>query len=279
MKFRIVFPVFVAAVALAGCDKKSSGNLAPSATPLAAPTAAAGQTALAIDTAGSKVTFLMNAPIEKIFGEAGDASKGDVFVNPKDVGKTTALIKVDLDKLVLFQQKREDEKSEFGEKVKSDKQNEHARNWLEIGSDAPADVREKNRWAEFKIEKLENVSTNDITTLTGAERKVTATAVGDFRLHGRAAKKSAKIEATFKFEGDKLTGVSVKSVDPVNIGLDEFDVRPREAFGKLAKGTLDTLGSKVAKEAPVVIEFNAKAAGAGAGTGTGSGTTTGSGSY
>lgn len=279
MKIRTALPVLVVAFAIVGCDKKSNANLAPSATALSAPTAPAGATPLAIDAAGSKVTFLMNAPIEKIFGESADSAKGDVFVNVKDVSKTTALIKVDLDKLVLFQQKREDEKGEFSEKTKSDKQNEHARNWLEIGADAPADVREKNRWAEFKIDKLENASTTDLTTLTGAERKVTATAVGDFRLHGRKAVKSAKIEATFKFEGDKLTAVTVKSIDPVNIGLDEFDVRPREAFGKLAQGTLDTLGSKVAKEAPILIEFTAKSGGAGAGTGTGSGTTTGSGSY
>src|SRR5687767_2623886 len=108
MKFRTALPVLVVAVALVGCDKKSNANLAPSSTALSAPTAAAGSTPLAIDAAGSKVTFLMNAPIEKIFGEANDSTKGDVFVNPKDVTKTTAIIKVDLDKLVLFQQKRED---------------------------------------------------------------------------------------------------------------------------------------------------------------------------
>ena len=58
--------------------------------------------------------------------------------------------------------------------------------------------------------------------------------------------------------------MSVKSLEALPIGLDEFDVRPREAFGKLAQGTLDTLGSKVAKEAPIMIEFSAKAGGAGA---------------
>lgn len=264
MKISTTLSVLCVSLAILGCDKKNNANLAPSASALSAPTAAAGSTPLAIEAAGSKLGFLMNAPIEKIHGEANDAAKGDLFVVPADLTKTTALIKVDLDKLSLFQQKRADEKGEFGEKVKSDKQNEHARNWLEIGSDAPADAREKNRWAEFKIEKLENASATDLTKLTGPERKITATAVGEFRLHGRKAQKSAKVEATFKFDGDKLTGVSVKSVEPMNVGLDEFDVRPREAFGKLAQGTLDTLGSKVAKEAPITMEFNAKAGGAGA---------------
>jgi hypothetical protein len=262
MKITTTLTVLCVSLAILGCDKKNSANLAPSASALSAPTAAPGSTPLAIETAGSKLGFLMNAPIEKIHGEATDSIKGDLFIDAKDVTKTTGIIKADLDKLVLFQQKRADEKGEFGERTKSDKQNEHARNWLEIGSDAPADVREKNRWAEFKIDKLENASATDLTKLTGPERKITATAVGEFRLHGRKAAKSAKVEATFKFDGDKLTGVSVKSLEPLNVGLDEFDVRPREAFGKLAQGTLDTLGSKVAKEAPITIELNAKSGGA-----------------
>lgn len=262
MKITTTLSVLCVSLALLGCDKKNNANLAPSASALSAPTAAPGSTPLAIETTGSKLGFLMNAPIEKIHGEAIDSVKGEISVDIKDVTKTTGLIKADLDKLVLFQQKRADEKGEFGEKTKNDKQNEHARNWLEIGSDAPADVREKNRWAEFAINKLENASATDLTKLTGPERKITATAVGEFRLHGRKLPKSAKVEATFKFDGDKLTGVSVKSVEPLNIGLDEFDVRPREAFGKLAQGTLDTLGSKVAKEAPITIELNAKAGGA-----------------
>lgn len=276
MKTSTTLSVLLVSLAIAGCDKKSNATAAPSATALSAPTAAAGSTPVAIETAGSKLSFLMNAPIEKIHGEANDSIKGDIFVVVNDVSKTTGLIKADLDKLVLFQQKRADEKGEFSEKTKSDKQNEHARNWLEIGSDAPADVREKNRWAEFAITKLENASATDLSKMTGPERKITATAVGDFRLHGRKAAKSAKIEATFKFDGDKLTAVTVKSLEPLNVGLDEFDVRPREAFGKLAQGTLDTLGSKVAKEAPILIELTAKVGGAAPAT---PATTTGGGGY
>lgn len=245
--------------ALAGCEDKPSAPLAPTASALAPAAKPAMSQTFAVETTGSKVTFLMNAPLEKIHGEAADAVTGDLHIDLSDVSKSTGLIKADLDKLVLYQQKREDEKAEYGERVKSDKQNEHARAWLEIGEDAPKDVREKNRWVEFKIDKITNVQPQvDITKLTGAERKITAMAMGDVRLHGRVSQRRALIEAVFAFEGDKPKSVTIKTTEPMTVSLEEHDVKPREAFGKLAQATLETLGSKVAKEAPIELELTAK---------------------
>ena len=199
---------------------------------------------LEITTVGSKVSFLMNAPVEKISGEAADAAKGTLYVDPADLMQTTALIQIDLDKLVLYQQQREDDKGEFGERKKNDKQNGHAKAWLEISSDAPADQRELNRWVEYKIDKVIQASATDLGKLSGAERKVTATVEGELRLHQRKTRKQAKIEATFKYAGDKLESVSVKTTAPLVVGLEEHDVRPRELFGKLAQKTLSDLGQK-----------------------------------
>lgn len=242
-----------------GCDEKKP-DLAPTSSSLApAEKPTQGAVTFAVDAKSSKVGFLMNAPIEKIFGEANESAEGQIHVDLMDTTKTTALIKIDLDKLVLFQQKREDEKGEFGEKVKNDTQNKHARAWLEISDDAPKDVREKHRWAEFKITKLEDVSVADLSKASGAERKLTATAVGEFRLHERKVEKKAKLEAVFKFDGDKPVSVSVKTVEPVVVGLEAHDVRPREAFGKLAQKTLGALGNKVAQEAPIQLELTANA--------------------
>ncbi len=243
-----------------GCDdKKKAENLAPTSSALA-PAEKPTQQAVtfAVESKGAKVNFLMDAPLEKIFGEAPDAVEGEIHVDLTDTTKTTALIKVDLDKLTLFQQKREDEKGEFGEKVKSDKQNEHAKAWLEISEDAPKELREKHRFAEFKITSLEDVSVKDLTKATGVERKLTATAVGEFRLHERKVSKKAKLEATIKFDGNRASAMTVKTVEPVVVGLEEHDVRPREAFGKLAKATLSAMGSKVAKEAPIELEIIAR---------------------
>ena len=94
-------------------------------------------------------------------------------------------------------------------------------------------------------------------------RKVTATVSGDFRLHGRKATKSAKVELTFKYAGDKLESVAVKTLEPFLITLEEFEVHPRDAAGKLVKTLSDALASnlkgKVAKDAPVNVSFVAKA--------------------
>src|SRR5690606_26243519 len=97
----------------------------------------------------------------------------------------------------------------FGPEQKSDLQNEHARTWLEISDDAPEEVRTKNRNVEFVINSV-TTDTKDVTKLTGDERKVTFTVTGDFLLHGRKSQKTAKLEGTFRFDGDKPKNVEVK---------------------------------------------------------------------
>ena len=62
------------------------------------------------------------------------------------------------------------------------------------------------------------------------------------------------------WEGDHPTSVTVKSRKPLDIGLDEYDVRPRTGFGKLAAKTLETLAPKVAKAAAISLEFTARLA-------------------
>ncbi|MGC4091819.1 MAG: hypothetical protein QM756_28840 [Polyangiaceae bacterium] len=241
------------------CRDKKPENLAPAASALApvAPMAAQAVT-LSVDAESSKVAFLMQAPVEKISGDAPASLSGEVFVVADDLAKSTALVKVDLEKLTLYQEKREDEKAAFSERKKNDLQNEHARTWLEISSDTPENVRSENRFAEFRITRLEAPSVPSVQALSGAERKLVATAVGDFRLHGRKSEKKVKLELSFQYQGDKLSGVHARTLEPLQIGLEEFDVRPREAFGKLAQKTLSALGSKVAQVAPIEIDFSAR---------------------
>ncbi|MDQ2643837.1 MAG: YceI family protein [Myxococcota bacterium] len=245
-------------LAAAGCQKQSAENLAPAASALApAKPAAPKAVTLEIDRASSQVKFLMEAAIEKISGEAPASIEGQLFVDLEDISKSTGLVKVDLEQLTLYQEQRKDEKQAFGEKKKNDLQNQHARTWLEISADAPDDVRKANRFAEFKITRLENASKTNLTA--PGEHRLTATVVGDFRLHGRKSEKRADVAITLENGADKLDSLSVKTTAPLTIGLEEFDVRPREAFGKLAQKTLDALGSKVAKQAPLELSFTARA--------------------
>lgn len=244
--------------ALAGCDNTPTAPLAPSATALA-PTKPATATAkkFNVDKASSKIEFIMEAPQEKIRGRVPASLDGDIQVDPSDLTKTTGLLHVDISGIELFQTKA-DEAGKFGEETKSDLQNTHARTWLEISDDAPADAKKANSMVEFAIRSIESVSEKDVTKMTGPTRKVTVTAKGDILLHGRKAEKTVELEATFTFEGDKPVSVAVKTAKPFGVGLAEHDVRPRDKFGSLAQKTLEVLAPKVAKDAQISIDFNAK---------------------
>jgi hypothetical protein len=249
--------------ALPGCEDKPSAPLAPTATALedTKPRAAGAQN-FAIEAKGSKVEFMMDAPREKIRGRVADTTTGNFQIDPTDITKTTAHLYVDIGGIELYKQDCNEQTKQCEPEKKEELQNKHARDWLEIGEDAPADMKKKNGNVEFVITKVET-DAKDVSKMTGAERKVSATVTGDFLLHGHKTQKTAKLEITFKYAGDKPESVTVKTVSPFQVGLAEHDVRPREAFGKLAKKTLDALVSedkKVAERADVSVEFTAKAA-------------------
>jgi hypothetical protein len=215
----------------------------------------------AIEPAGSELGFDMEAPIEKIRGRVPPAAiTGELFIDPTDLARTTGLVHVDLRELELFQRISGDDGKTFGEETRDETQNQHAREWLEIGPDAPPDQLQKNALIEFSLLSVQDLSATDLTKMSGAERKVTFTAVGDFLLHQRKASKSVALEAVFTWSGDHPSGVTIKSREPLSIGLDEYDVRPRSGFGKLAAKTLQALSPKVAKAAEVSLQFTAKLA-------------------
>jgi len=250
----------------AGCKAKPAPTLAPTASALQAAPTVASATQFRVDEASSKVSFLMDSPLEKIYGDAAGGLQGNLFVDLKDLGKSTGLVKVDLQKLVLYQQKRGDEKAGYSERKKSDLQNEHARNWLQIvprEGEVTAEQAEANRWVEFKIDKLEATSVSNVAAAPGAERKLSAIASGDFRLHGRKQSKRAKLELTVNYEGDKARSIHVRTSEPFEIGLEEFEVHPRDDAGKFVKSLSDALSSnlkgKVAQRAPIELDFTANA--------------------
>lgn len=237
---------------------KDDVELAPKAEKLeeAAPKTEAA-TVFTVQAEGSAVSFEMQAPFERQEGTVPtQALSGSLHVDPHDLTKTTGLVMVDLAKLEIFMQKAEEE-GDYGEREKSDVQNEHMRDWLEIGDDVPADVLKDNQRVEFSITEVKDVSTADVSAMEGAERTVTFTAGGEFLLHQRKSPKAVKMEATFHYQGDTPTTVEVRTVEPFAVGLAEHDVRPRTGFGTLAQKTLSTLSSKVAEEAQVSVSFTA----------------------
>lgn len=258
--------VVLLSLAIAGCKgKEPAPDLAPTAKPLEAPMPTTPNgVPLVIDGAKSSVTFLMDSPLEKLDGDAPGSASGELSVDLDDLTKSRALVRVDLDKLVLYQQKRADEAGDYGARKKSDKQNEHARDWLQIvpreGEVTPEQAA-KNRIAEFRIDKLETPTPN-VRSMPGAERKVNAKVSGDFRLHGRKAPQSADVELTFRFAGDKLEALDVKTLSPLPVNLEQYEINPRDGAGKFVKTITDavsgSLKGKLQKDAPVMIRFEAR---------------------
>jgi len=251
---------------LGACKSKQPPNdLAPAASALEAPMPASPNgVALAIDGAKSSVTFLMDSPLEKIDGDAQGSTSGELSVDLDDLTKSTALVKVDLEKLVLYQQRRKDEAKDYSERKKNELQNEHARDWLQIvphEGEVTADQAAMNRIAEFRIDKIETATPN-VRSQSGAERKVAATVSGDLRLHGRKARQTAKVELTFHYAGDQFESLDVKTTSPLPVNLEQYEVNPRDGAGKFVKTVTDavtgTLKGKLQKEAPVTIAFSAK---------------------
>ncbi len=264
MRFGIL--ALISCLSLAACDDQPPTNVAPSATTLTdTKPKAAGAMDFAIDTSGSAVTFMMEAPKEKIRGKVQDATRGEIQIDLSDVTKTTGHLYVDLKSLELFQQVAAEDGS-FGAEEKQPLQNEHARAWLEIGPCDDADdkaaceeAKKKNENVEFVITEVKT-DQKDVMALSGDSRTIKATVTGDFLLHQHKTQKSAEVEITFHMKGDKPDSVSIKTTKPFAIGLAEHDVRPRTAFGKIAAKTLDALideDKKIAKEAEVSLELKA----------------------
>jgi hypothetical protein len=247
----------VFAAGVLACGKSETKNLAPAASTLSSATPATTAKVFVIDPAKSGMEFMMDAELEKISGRAPGAAQGELFVDVKDLSQSSGLVKLDLDRLSIYKKVREDAASEFGEEAKNEKQNKDMRNWFQIGEDAPAGERDKFRWVEFKIDKVE-ASPNDVKSLSGAKRRVTASVSGDFRLHGRVTKKTIKAELEFSFDGDEPTAVEIKSTEPFDVGLEEHDVRPRKSFAELADATLEAMGKKVAKVAKISVTASAR---------------------
>ncbi len=248
-------------LATTGCDESKKEELAPQASALVEEEPKAQSTTYSIDTKQTQVEFRMDAELEAITGRAPESAEGQLHVDLSDLTKTTGLVKVDLLDLSVYQKKRESADDKFGEEVKNEKQNEHMRTWFQISDDAPPEVRDQNRYAEFSIEKVAGVKNPNVLAMSGDTRTVTADVTGDFRLHGRVTQQTLKLEITFTFAEGKPARLSLKTREPFEVHLEKHDVKPRSTFDKLAEKTLDALGAKVAKVAKVDLQATAIAQG------------------
>jgi len=247
--------LLLAAIAGCGGDKTLAAPTVEGST--LAPSEPKSKTAkrFVVDAARSHVGFTMEAPLEKIRGNVDGGISGELFIDQADLAQTTGSIVVDAAKLDVYQRTRSGEGDEFADEKKNPMQNTHARQWLEIDPSAPADIRTRYSRIEFAIRSVSDLSATDLTKMTGAERKVSLKAKGDFLLHGRMKPKDVSLDVVFQYDGDRIVSASIKTASPFPVGLAEFDVRPKTRFGVLAEKTLEVLSPKVAHDAPVAVDL------------------------
>lgn len=255
-----------AAVALLviGCDDKKSVTVAPAASSLApsTPSPTNNKTLKFVVDPKSTTAIDMPAPNEHI--KAGtDAATGTLDVDVMDLANTRGEIKADLTTLTT---------KTFGDPKKDGDQTTHARTWLEVADGEsgklPDDVKASNRYATYAIRSISNLSATDLTKVPAVKdgedeiRTVTATTKGELLIHGHKVDKEADVEVTFRYApgatADKPKALSIRTKKPFRVTLAEHEVKPRDGFGKIAKGAFNLLGTKVADTADISLDVKAK---------------------
>lgn len=246
----------------AGCDDKKTAPTAPAASSLAPSTASPSAKTMkfTIDPK-SATTIDMPAPREHI--KAGtDAATGTLEIDVTNLASTRGEVKADLTTLST---------KTFDEAEKNKTQTVHARTWLEVADGEEGkladDVKATNRYATYAIRSVDNLSATDLTkvppTKDGADevRTVTATTKGELLIHGHKVDREAEVEVTFRYApgapADKPRALAIKTRKPLRVTLAEHDVKPRDGFGKIAKGAFNLLGTKVADIADISLDLRA----------------------
>jgi hypothetical protein len=252
----------LAVLAQIGCDDKKT-QLAPVASSLASSTPlppGATVKKFMLDGA-SKASIEMEAPKEKIKANATGGT-GVLDIDVANLLASRGEVKMDLSTLTTHT---------FPDEEKNSAQTTHARTWLEVadGEDGKLDekVKEANRYAVYAIRSVENVSAPDLTKVSPTKegnddaRTVTLTTKGELLIHGHKIDRTAALEVKFLYDAgaapDKPKAILVKSKTPFHVVLAEHDVKPRDGFGKIAKGSFHLLGTKVADNAEITLELRA----------------------
>jgi polyisoprenoid-binding protein YceI len=176
------------------------------------------------------MNFTMIAPVETIKGKTS-AFSGNLTVGD-DLKTVKGEVNIDISKITTYT---------FKEADKNKTQNEHMLNWFEIGDDVKEDMRNKYKTAKLVINGAKSVKKKSATS---NELLLDA----DLTVHGITKKVSLSMLVEKNGEGFK-----VKTLKPFDVGLVEYDIRPRDLAGKILQKTLEALGHKVAKYAKVDV--------------------------
>lgn len=252
-----------ALVAVSGCDDKKT-SLAPAASSLAPstpPPPGSMTMKFAIDNA-SKTSLEMEAPKEKIKATTTGGT-GTLDVDLGKIENSRGEVKIDLATLTT---------KTFDDPKQDASQTTHARTWLEVADGESGKLEEAvktaNRYAVYAIRGIENPSASDVTKVPAVKeegddvRTVTMKTKGELLIHGHKVDREAEVEVKFHYpaggDATKPMWMGIKTKTPLHVVLAEHDVKPRDGFGKIAKGSFNLLGTKVADNAEITLDLRAK---------------------
>jgi len=213
----------------------------------ATPATAAAPKGVELKVGKGKSTFLIDAPLEKIKGQAEDV-KGAITLAPEDLGKTRGEVSFKLSTLKT---------TTFGDSGKDSSQTDHARNWMQVGAESKAEDKARFEWATFTIKSVE-VTPSKLADVKeeGGARALKGKITGDFTLHGVTSKKTLAFTATVQGPADKPTGFSLKTEAPFEVSLKEHDIKPRDGIGSFLNGALEKIGKKIDDRVQVSLEVS-----------------------
>jgi len=225
---------------------KATAEAKATAAPRA--TAASEPTGPGLAVTKGRSTFLIDAPLEKIKGEAEEV-KGSIALDAADLSKTRGEIFFRLSSLKT---------STFNDAKKDASQSDHAKNWLQVGKDSKPEEVAKFEWVSFKVVSVEAAPGKLAEAKEeGGGRLIRGKVTGDFTLHGKTARKTLAFTATVKGPADKPTSVTIKTEAPFDVSMKEHEVMPRDEIGSLINGALGKIGKKIDDRIQVSLEVTA----------------------
>jgi hypothetical protein len=207
-------------------------------------------------------------------------ARGEVTVAPNELAAARGEVSVDLGSLILHGE----------DSLEEQRYTAQAQDWLDIGASRPEAERSRLRWARFTLTDLTELTAEaartgrvsktlpkldpDAPALLAAEdasagtgtagnsefRSVDCMARGQLILHGFKAEHSAPVRVSFEYAAGVSPNatparVTIRSRRPLVVTLKAHDIKPRDSAGVFIAHDLGLLGTKVATEARVWIDW------------------------
>jgi polyisoprenoid-binding protein YceI len=178
-----------------------------------------------------------------------EAVSGSIELDPVELQRTRAKLRVDLLSLSLGNGKETDDPALVA----------RAFDWLELSAEHGREERELNRYATLDITAFEPATPNDDRAPAPSATRVIAH--GDLTLHHFRVPVTLELEVQLGGKSGKDSDLlKVRTRRPLVISLTAHDILPRDPRGTVLTNQLTSLGMEVGREARISAELEARVA-------------------